>query len=450
MNNQNKEKMGVKFATLIGIIIFLMIPLMLIKDLIDERSQMQQQVQREIAKSSSDEQRLIGPFLYIEFEREVELKNETKVIKDKAFVLPETLKIHSKLDTFEKYRSIYKATLYRSINTISGEFSIAHLHALRAEQVISASLVFGIEDIRGIGLDSILKVSGQEVDILPGSLLNSIQEGVHAPISVSQLANETLTFSADLHLQGMTRLSLSPLGSETHLSMSANWPHPSFEGEYLPLSSEISDESFTARWQASYFSTNMQSIFTNCVMRSQCQMLYSRTMGVALVDPVDHYLKSHRAINYALLVILLVMASFFLLELVRSEPIHPVQYGFVGLALAIFYLLLISLSEHLGFGAAYLISTLSATGLLGWYVTGILKSLKLGLYFSAGLIMLYSLLYSMLGAEDYALLMGSLMCFMVLSLVMILTRKVNWYGHARSQQSASEATTNIKNQSPAT
>ncbi|KZN58628.1 hypothetical protein N473_04145 [Pseudoalteromonas luteoviolacea CPMOR-1] len=435
MNNQNKEKIGIKFVTLIGVILFLMIPIMFIADLIDERSAIQQQVQQEIAKSSSDEQRLIGPFLYIEYERAVTRNQETKTIKNKAFVLPDTLKVHAKLDTFEKYRSIYKATLYRSINTISGEFSVSHLNDLEADKVLSVNLVFGIQDIRGIGLDSVLKVADKEIDMLPGTLLTSIKEGVHAPIAVSALSKETLSFSADLHLQGMMRLAVSPLGSETHVSMTANWPHPSFEGEYLPLSSDISDEAFTARWQASYFSTNMQSIFTGCVMRNECTELMHRTMGVALVDPVDHYLKSHRAINYALLVILLVMASFFLLELVRSEPIHPVQYGFVGITLAIFYLLLISLSEHLGFGAAYLISTLSATGLLGWYVSGVLNSTKLGVYFSIGLTMLYSLLYSMLGAEDYALLMGSLMCFIVLSLVMLLTRKVNWYGSAQHAES---------------
>ncbi|MCF2857101.1 cell envelope integrity protein CreD [Pseudoalteromonas sp. SMS1] len=435
MNNQNKEKIGVKFATLIGLIVALMIPMVMIEDLISERSEMQKQVQQEIAKSSSAQQRIVGPFIYVEYERELARENSVSLIKENTFLLPDKLLIHSELDTYEKYRSIYKATLYHAKNAISGVFNISDLHTLKDHRVISASLVFGISDIRGIGLDSMIKVAGEQVKILPGTGVKRLKEGVHVPLEVTSLfASSVLSFSADLHLQGMEKLAISPVGKETRVTMNANWPHPSFVGAYLPLTSEINDAAFSANWQASYFSTNMQSTFESCILRSECSDLTERTIGVALVDPVDHYLKSHRAVNYALMVILLVVASFFLLELIRDEPIHPVQYGFVGLALAIFYLLLISLSEHLGFGLAYVISSLAATGLLGWYVSGVLKNRVIGGYFFVGLIMLYSLLYGMLGAEDYALLMGSLMCFIVLSLVMILTRHINWYGSAKSMK----------------
>ncbi|WP_063380944.1 cell envelope integrity protein CreD [Pseudoalteromonas luteoviolacea] len=432
MNNQSKEKIGVKFGMLIGLIILLMIPMTMIEELISERSNMQKQVQQEIAKSSSAQQRLVGPFIYVEYERDIERQSTVSVIKENTFLLPEKLNIHSALDTFEKFRSIYKATLYRSNNTISGVFKTSDLHILKDHRVTSISLVFGISDIRGIGLDSAVKIAGEDAKILPGTGVKRLKEGVHVPLERAHVfASSELSFSADLHLQGMEKLAISPLGRETRVSMTADWPHPSFVGAYLPITSNINGDEFSANWQASYFSTNMQSTFESCILRSECGELTERTMGVALVDPVDHYLKSHRAVNYALLVILLVVASFFLLELVRDEPIHPVQYGFVGLALAIFYLLLISLSEHLGFGLAYVISSFAATGLLGWYVSGVLKSGVMGGYYFAGLIMLYSLLYGMLGAEDYALLMGSLMCFIVLSLVMILTRKVNWYGSAK-------------------
>ncbi|OCQ22664.1 hypothetical protein A7985_01485 [Pseudoalteromonas luteoviolacea] len=435
MNNQNKEKIGVKFATLIGLIVALMIPMIMIEDLISERSHMQKQVQQEIAKSSSAQQRLVGPFIYVEYERDIEREHTVNVIKESTFLLPEKLQLNSALDTFEKYRSIYKATLYHSKNSISGAFKTSELHILKDHRVKSASLVFGISDIRGIGLDSIVNIAGEQAKILPGTGVKRLKEGVHVPLDITHLfASSELSFSADLHLQGMEKLAISPLGRETRVTMHANWPHPSFVGAYLPLTSNINDEGFSANWQASYFSTNMQSTFESCVLRSDCADLTERTIGVELVDPVDHYLKSHRAVNYALMVILLVVASFFLLELVRDEPIHPVQYGFVGLALAIFYLLLISLSEHLGFGLAYVISSFAATGLLGWYVSGVLKSGVMGAYFFAGLIILYALLYGMLGAEDYALLMGSLMCFIVLSLLMILTRKINWYGSAKSNK----------------
>ncbi|KZN40924.1 hypothetical protein N474_11945 [Pseudoalteromonas luteoviolacea CPMOR-2] len=439
MNNQNKERIGVKFGILIGLIIILMIPMVMIKDLIYERSEMQEQVKQDIAMSSSAQQRLLGPFIYVEYERDITREKTVSIVKEQTFLLPDTLQIHSKLDTFEKYRSIYKATLYRSNNTLTGVFKTSELEFLKKHRVTSISLAFGISDIRGIGLDSVVKVADEKVKILPGTQLRKLPDGIHTPLNLSQLLKDSeLSFVADLYLQGMEKLSISPLGRESRISMAANWPHPSFEGAYLPVNSDISNEGFTANWQASFFSTNMKSTFENCILRSICSDLTERTMGVSLVDPVDHYLKSHRAVNYALMVILLVMASFFLLELVREEPIHPVQYGFVGLALAIFYLLLISLSEHLGFGVAYMISTLAATGLLSWYVTGVLKSKVLGGYFFIGLTLLYSLLYGMLGAEDYALLMGSLICFIVLSLVMILTRRINWYSSSRKEVTAQE------------
>lgn len=162
-------------------------------------------------------------------------------------------------------------------------------------------------------------------------------------------------------------------------------------------------------------------------------------MGVELIDPVDHYLKSHRAINYSLLVITLVFASFFLLELFQARPVHPVQYGFVGLALALFYLLLISLSEHTGFNWAYVISVLASTCLLSVYVGGMLDNTKQGTVFGASLLCLYGLLFGLLEAESYALLMGTLLCFVILSVVMVITRNVDWYqGSHKSVEAASD------------
>ncbi|KOO10876.1 hypothetical protein AKJ18_32005, partial [Vibrio xuii] len=212
-------------------------------------------------------------------------------------------------------------------------------------------------------------------------------------------------------LQGMGQLQVTPIGKTTGVALSSEWPHPSFIGDYLPVSSEISESGFQAQWASNNFSSNIIQLFENCMYNnSHCYELDRRQMGVELIDPVDHYLKSHRAVNYSLLVMTLVFASFFLLELFQARPVHPIQYGFVGLALALFYLLLISLSEHIGFNWAYVVSAVASTGLLATYVGGMLNNSKRVAVFGVSLLSLYAMLFGLLQAESYALLMGTLLC----------------------------------------
>jgi inner membrane protein len=172
----------------------------------------------------------------------------------------------------------------------------------------------------------------------------------------------------------------------------------------------------------------MNELLQRCLANAECEPLKGRDFGVSLIDPVDQYLKSERAIKYALLFIGLTFAAFFLFEVLKRLAVHPIQYSFVGVAMAMFYLLLISLSEHVGFNMAYAVSATACVVLVGTYVSGILHSVKRGLGFSVGLTALYGLLYSLLNAEDYSLLMGSLLLFMLLGVVMMATRRIDWFG----------------------
>lgn len=431
MTQQITEKTGIKLAIIAAIIVLLMIPIAMITDLIDERSSTQRNVQQEIARSTSGTQSLIAPFLYAEYEVFKIIDGVQTPQKHRHVILPEQLTVSGTLDTFEKYRSIYKAQLYRADLKLTGHFDKQQLHDLTQLPLTRLSMVMGISDIRGIGQNTQVSINGQTHTLIPGTTLNSIDEGVHIPLTLAELEQTAMTFDIQLHLQGMSSLAVAPLGVHTQVSLEANWPHPSFQGDYLPVRSDISDTHFSASWETSYFATNIKELFSRCIFTKHCEALEARNMGVRLVDPVDHYLKSHRATNYALLVIILVMSSFFLLELSKSKAIHPVQYGFVGLSLAVFYLLLISLSEHIGFALAYTISALAAIALLVSYIWGILQSARLSISYFSGLSVLYSMLYAMLSAEHYALLMGSLVCFFVLAVVMLATRRVNWYGAAK-------------------
>jgi inner membrane protein len=212
--------------------------------------------------------------------------------------------------------------------------------------------------------------------------------------------------------------------------LSSNWPHPSFVGEFLPREREVTSAGFDARWQTSFFATNLENVVNACASTAPaepaCAELMSRHFGVSFIDPIDHYLKSERAAKYAFLFIGLTFAAFFLFEVLRRFSVHPIQYGLVGLALAVFFLLLLSLSEHLGFGIAYLFSAAACVALVAYYVAHVVRDGRLGALFGAALGGMYGMLYAILSAEDYALLMGSLLVFGVLGVIMVLTRKVNW------------------------
>ena len=431
-----KQKIETKLIIIIGLIVLLLIPIFMIQNLIDERSELQQQVQADIAKSSSDEQQVIGPFIHAQYLETVTVDGKTSEQLMNMTLLPESLNVSSNLATFEKYRGIYKALLYRSQNQFEGRFKTSALAVLADKKIKRLNLILAISDIRGIGQGSHINVNERSYELLPGTQLDQLPQGIRVELDYETIRkSEVLPYQIGLNLQGMRQLSFAPVGKNSSLTMQADWPHPSFVGDYLPIESSISARDFSASWQTNYFATNLKELFNRCLFRNECTLFKQRNMGVNLVDSVNHYLKNYRASNYAILVIVLIFASFFLLEVLRDEPIHPVQYGFVGLALAVFYLLLISLSEHLGFNIAYLLSALASAILLSVYVAGMLKNSKHGGLFLCGVLFIYSLLYGLLSAEDYALLMGSVLVFVVLSLIMMLTRRVNWYGrHAQDDE----------------
>lgn len=428
MLNPLQNKPGIKLIVIVALTLMLLIPLMMIKGLNYERQATQHQVERDIAASSSGEQTITGPFITVNYHYTVTQYNEQIEKNAQLFILPQSYYVNTDLTTYEKYRGIYKALLYRAKTEATGAFEFSRLHELAPESIDSITLSIGVADVRGIGLGSRVMWGGESYQIHPGSGIEAIPDGIHIKLPLSLTTqSEAVDYQIDFELQGMKDLYFVPVGKETRIDLTADWPHPSFAGDYLPIESTISDQGHSASWITNPFSTNLEAKFDTCVIANQCTAADTPKIGVSLIEPVDHYLKSHRAINYAILIILMVFATFFLLEIFRAKPIHPIQYGFVGLALAVFYLLLISLSEHTGFNIAYGISALCSITLLSIYVSGMLNSSKQGGICFAALTLLYSALFGLLSAEDYALLMGSLLCFIVLGLLMLLTRKVDWY-----------------------
>ncbi|MDH5934099.1 cell envelope integrity protein CreD [Vibrio splendidus] len=437
LNNQ----LGTKFTFVLFLFVLLQIPLSMVTGLISERSYRQDEVRHDIARSSSGEQRIIGPFIMVNYSETSYRYDKVQIKERRKFLLPSTFDMSADLDSFEKYRGIYRARLYKAQVSLKGAFDADDLAALQRLDIKNMSLVVGIEDSRGLIRMDDMTMASSDIEVAPGTGLDQLPQGFHSVLRLADLnAEQPLAFDLNFLLQGMGQLQVTPIGSQTTVGLSSTWAHPSFVGDYLPVSSEVSEDGFKAQWASNNFSTNIAQLFQSCLSSNHaCDELEQRQMGVDLIDPVDHYLKSHRAVNYSLLVITLVFASFFLLELFQARPVHPVQYGFIGLALALFYLLLISMSEHLGFNWAYVVSAVASTGLLSVYVSGMLSNTKHGVIFGACLLTLYGLLFGLLQAESYALVMGTLLCFVILSFTMVITRNIDWYARNKKTEKSAKA-----------
>ncbi|MFK8331443.1 cell envelope integrity protein CreD [Pseudomonas sp. BJa5] len=433
--------LSLKLGAIAVLIILLLIPLLMIGGLIDERQALRDSVVQDIAQSSSYSQQISGPVLVVPYrktERRWTLQEgrsiqETSQVSGHLYFLPETFALESGIDTELRSRGIYQARLFHAENHISGQFKLPARWGITEDfedyRFEPAFLAVGISDIRGIEKGLQLQLNDRRLDFQAGTRLGWLGSGVHVVLGPLDGKGETLLdYAFDLSLQGSGQLHVLPVGRSTGVSMAANWPHPSFIGNYLPASRKVDADGFSARWQTSFFSTNLEDALAQCVTNANCEDFRSRAFGVSFVDPVDQYLKSERAIKYALLFIALTFAGFFLFEVLRNLSVHPIQYALVGAALALFYLLLLSLSEYLGFGPAYLLSAAACVLLIGFYLSHVLRSLWRALGFALGLVVLYGMLYGLLSAEDYALLMGALLLFGLLGVFMVLTRRLDWYG----------------------
>ncbi|WP_460455723.1 cell envelope integrity protein CreD [Arenimonas alkanexedens] len=433
-------RIGWKLALVGVLLLVLMIPLALLGGLVGERQQRGQEVAAEIAQSSAGPQSVVGPLLLVEAERvgkrrrvvsqDGQMREETEQTREvlRYLVSPTQLVIGNQLRIEQRGRSLFKVPLFHDALSLTGQFRPVSPPSAGGDELrpTRAWLVLGLGDNRGVQALQIT-LDGQPLAAEAGTQVGWMPEGLIAPVPISALA-KPFAFDVKLDLTGTTQLGWLPVGAETTVEASADWPHPAFEGRHLPLGSEISDEGFKARWAVSRLSSRVPQLLSQCGPElSHCEGLDEGRFGVRLVDPVDRYLMTDRAMKYALLFLGLVFGAVFLVEALSARPVHVVQYGLTGLALAMFYLLLLSLSEHIGFGPAYALAAASCSGLLGYYLSGVLGGRRPGLGFGLGLLTLYGLLYALLSSEDYALLVGAAVLFAALASVMALTRRVDWH-----------------------
>ena len=436
---------------LVGLVaLLLQIPVEMIRGLVAERKQARDGVIADIARSSSEAQKIVGPVLYLPWTRRgVETTRTTdekgrsrsvskeKVERGQVAFLPDSLAIEGTIALQEKHRSLYKAHVYTLNAVLRGSFTLPPgLDVRRGNDTLEwgpALLALGIHDTRGIRENVQLDWSGTRPALHPGGVeAAGLPSGIHANLgalaAIEAKTASTHEFRITLSLLGTDRLDIVPVARMTTVSLASAWPHPSFAGRILPdAGTQITKEGFTAHWRTSHFATNLAQLYQRCLQSRQCDAFNQHTLAVSFVQPIDFYQTVERSVKYGFLFVGLTFAAFFLFEVLAGLAIHPVQYALVGLALAVFFLLLLSLSEHIGFAPSYALAACACVALLGFYVAYVLRDARRGTAFGAALVALYGLLYGLLRSEEHALLMGSLLVFACLAAAMIATRHVDWY-----------------------
>lgn len=404
---------------------------------VNERRATRDSAVQTIADQYAREQQLVGPLLWVKcsepasvVETDANGSRRRTVDHDCSRVVrPTLLTGQGTLGVSERYRGIYKAHIYTAVLRLHAV--IPAFTAKPGQTIEAADLIFGVGDPRGIKLVRIAAADGRDLAAQPGVPGGPVQFGFHVPLDPGAL-NQVQNLTMDIEIAGSGRLDFAPVAADNDFILQSTWPHPSFSGRFLPEAREVSVAGFSARWRVNDFATGGDRVLTDkSAGIEQPANWLSDSLGVSLIDPVDAYTQTDRAVRYGFLFVLLTLGGFFLFEMVKRKPVHPLQYLLIGFAVVLFFLLLLALSEHIAFALAYEIAAGACVLLITAYghtlVGGWLGALALGI----GYAMLYGGLYLILASEDYALLLGAWLIFLLLALTMWLTRRLDWHAAER-------------------
>lgn len=414
-----------KITTLIGCIVLLSLPLMMVRELINERADYRSEVVDAIEQSTSGSQKLAGPLIAIPItETLTRMENQKEVNYQRSWVyywLPESLAVAGKQTVESRRVGIYSGQVWHNTLQIKASFDPLRLAALRKTNIVLGQprLVVSVGDARGIGAIHAPEVNGNVLSVEPGLGISGDGAGIHMPMPALAEDNKPLEIAFSLDLNGTGEFSLVPLGRNSELQLTSNWPHPGFLGSFLPTQREVSAAGYRAHWQSSWFANDMGSYF-----KDDMEIPWSRlpAFSADVMSLADQYQLTDRATKYAILLIGLTFMAFFVFESLTRRPLHPMQYLLVGLSLV-----LLALSEHIGFTAAWLAASLSGAVMNGIYLQAVLRGWRNSLLFVAALLLLDGVMWFLLHSEDSALLLGTGVLALALSVLMFLTRRVDWY-----------------------
>ena len=425
--NWFKTSITLKLLMIGFLILILLIPANMIQSLISERGERRKEVVNEVTYKWGNPFELTGPVLTVPYKVYAEQNGKMNEFTEYAHFLPDGLTITGNIDPITRKRSIYKVILYNAGLNVKGTFKKPDFAGLNInEQNVlwnDASITIGIPDMRGIKKNVEIKWNNENSVADPGVMYKQlVQSGLHSKVKIDSITQK-YDFSFNLDVNGSESVRFIPLGKETSVALTSKWTSPSYNGAFLPTRYTLDKTGFTAKWNILYLNRNYPQQWTD----SDHHDLSESSFGVDLLLPVDHYQKSTRSAKYAVMFLFLTFLLFFIYELISKSRIHPVQYLLIGLALIIFYTLLVSLSEYLGFNLAYLIASLAIITLLSTFANSAIKKRNSGLIFGAFLALLYGFLFVLLQLEDYALLMGSIGLFIIIATALFGSRKIDWY-----------------------
>jgi inner membrane protein len=423
-----------KVLAIVLVALALVVALDRIGALVAEREGRLREAEASVAASLATHQELTGPILQRRCEEtwSVEVgegKERKKVDERREFDLvatPKTLDVDGVATLEERRRGLYKINGYVLKATLNASWDSLQALQPRAEHTPSllrcgdAVLFVAVGDARGLRSVTVKEASGKNLAVAPGPPRGKLPRGFQVTLAPEQWASGAFAADIRLELVGTRLLAIAPVAGQTQVQLRSDWPHPSFHGRFLPNEREVSSNGFNARWRISALATSAPQD-----VRSQADRV--ERFAVEFIDPINAYSLADRATKYGVLFIGLTFLGVALTEVMRRARVHPVQYLLVGSALAIFFLLLVSLSEHMAFVWAYASAAAACTGLLAFYGTHVLGGWRAGLAFGAAVAALYGVLYRLLQQEQTALVLGSGLLFVVLAAVMVLTRRFDWY-----------------------
>jgi inner membrane protein len=432
------------------LVVLLLVPLQMIRGVIDERAARRTAAVAEVASTWGSAQTLVGPVLIVPFRVErketwVEpapagalapgvARERTRSVVERAIFLPDTLKIEGRLVPERRWRGIFEVVLYRTELSVSGSMPAPDLAALGVppEDVLWKDAIFsvGLSDTRGIREEVRLLWDGAPLPFRAGSgSLSFAASGIQAPLAALEASppgSHAHAFAFSVSLQGTESFAVAPLGASTETALVSPWPSPSFFGAFLPDRRSVASSGFSAAWKVSSFGRSYPQRWRSD-RDAPGEAVAKSSFGVRLFLPADAYQQATRALKYAILFVGLTFLAFALFETFAGVRLHPLQYLLVGCALVLFYLLLVSVSEHVGFGTAYLAAASATTALVSVYCAWVLVVKTRALVIAAALAGLYGYLFVLLRLEDYALLLGAVTLFVLLAAIMLATRRVDWW-----------------------
>jgi inner membrane protein len=434
ISSRMRHSQTLRLLTVGLLVILLQIPVAMIGGQVSERQLRGNEAVDEVSSKWGRRQVLSGPVLVVPYTMRWSVTDDAgrtthNTQTHNAYFLPQALAVGGNVTTEQRKRGIFAVTVYGLQATLSGTFTRPDFSSLGLQPHSvawdRAQLVVGISDTRAIQRETAVNWAGAAAAFLPGTAaFDAASSGIHAIVAFPQDA-AAVDFSLPLELHGSQGVYFTPFGQGTRVELTSDYPHPSFQGNWLPGDREVRGDGFTARWTIPFLGRSFPQAWTD--RDDMSGPIEGSQFGVDFVNPVDHYRMAERSIKYASLFILLTFAALWLFEVRAGVRVHPIQFLMLGGALCLFYLLLLALSEHMAFALAYALASVSVVGMVAAYGVVVLRGRGKALTVASAVALLYAYLYVLLVNEDYALLIGSLGLFAILGLVMYATRNVDWY-----------------------